>query len=331
MQLDIVEQIVLCCLIIGFCELVYWSPSAQFYRKQVADTFMEALAIFKEVFDSHVSENMQSLGDRQPKDVDIPLWRNLPNSLHQQDRFLADAHMEPALWLAEVPFSAYQQLTTCGRRMNLHLILLHRSLSAITKLRNEVSSNAELHQEQRLLFDDLVIDYDNVPDGSRSSNKITDLRLSIAECMDEICCNMRGDVVRDKTIEGTEGADPDEINEETRDGMNFLDEIRSDGDDYLPVHPTGSKQFKLLADVGQRIMARVYSLDPSVRSPIRKQMTGLNALINDKDIDTMRIRNTDLMTFHAVSLALREFVEALLEADKICWGGDAGWLTAQFH
>merc|ERR1712146_596968 len=113
--------------------------------------------------------------------------------------------------------------------------------------------------------------------------------------------------------------------------MNHLDGVRADGDDYLPIHPTGSRYFKSLAEVAQRIMARVYSLDPSILSPIRKQMTGLNALINDKDIPTMRIRNTDLMTFHAASLALREFIEALLEADKICWGGDAGWLTAQFQ
>ena len=78
-------------------------------------------------------------------------------------------------------------------------------------------------------------------------------------------------------------------------------------------------------------MKRVYSLDRSARSPLRKQMHGLSSMLNDKDLASMQIKNTDLMTFHAATLAIREFVEALLEADKLCWGGDAGWLNAQFQ
>ena len=77
----------------------------------------------------------------------------------------------------------------------------------------------------------------------------------------------------------------------------------------------------------------------------------LLAQLVDKDLDTMKIKNGDLMTFHAVALSLREFcdvrthlclakrsplgsrccVQALLEADKLVWGGDAGWLNAQFQ
>ena len=30
-------------------------------------------------------------------------------------------------------------------------------------------------------------------------------------------------------------------------------------------------------------------------------------------------------------MSLREFVQALLEFDRLCWGGDAGWMTAQFQ
>lgn len=32
-----------------------------------------------------------------------------------------------------------------------------------------------------------------------------------------------------------------------------------------------------------------------------------------------------------VAMSLREFVQALLEFDRLCWGGDAGWMTAQFQ
>jgi len=54
-------------------------------------------------------------------------------------------------------------------------------------------------------------------------------------------------------------------------------------------------------------------------------------MVGDKELETMMIKNGDLMSFHAVALSLREFVEALLEMDKLCWGGDSGWLNAQFQ
>ena len=331
MQLDVVEQVVLCCLIIGFCELVAWSPSSLFFRKQVADTLLDANSIFKEVFDSHVSVNLDALKLRQKKDVDIALWRNLPNSLHQQDRYLADAQMEPALWLQETPFSAYQQLTTCGRRLNLHLILLHRSLSAITKLREDKDKH-DSFRDQRLLFDDLVADEDNHHSAS-PGHEMIELRTLVGDCIEELSGSMRNNRVYDKTVEhGDEAENPDEIDQATRQEMVGLDELREDEEDwFMPMHPTASRNFKMLAQEAQKIMKRVYSLDASARSPLRKQMSGLGAMVGDRELPTMKIKNNDLMSFHAAALALREFVEALLEADKLCWGGDAGWLNAQFQ
>ena len=49
------------------------------------------------------------------------------------------------------------------------------------------------------------------------------------------------------------------------------------------------------------------------------------------ELATMKIKNGDLMTFHATALSVREFVMALLEADQLVWGGDAGWLNSQFQ
>ena len=114
--------------------------------------------------------------------------------------------------------------------------------------------------------------------------------------------------------------------------MQNLDKVLDDEEEwFMPLHPTGSLNFCRLAREAQRVMKRVYSLDRSARSPLRKQMHGLSSMLNDKDLASMQIKNTDLMTFHAATLAIREFVEALLEADKLCWGGDAGWLNAQFQ
>jgi hypothetical protein len=329
-QLDVVEQIVLSCLIIGFCELVYWSPSALFYRKQVADTLLDANSIFKEVCDSHINVNLDALKMRQKKDVDIALWRNLPNSLHQQDRYLSDAAMEPALWLPDVPFSAYQQLTTCGRRLNLHLILLHRSLCIISKLRED-KNGIDSFREQKLLFDDLVADEDNMHQSAGA--EMIALRTLVSDCIEEISGNMRKNLVDDKIVEhGMEAENPDEIDGATREEMVGLDELREDEEEwFMPMHPTGSKHFKLLAKEAQKVMKRVYSFSPDARSSLRKQMSGLGAWVGDKELKTMMIKNGDLMSFHAVALSLREFVEALLEMDKLCWGGDAGWLNAQFQ
>merc|ERR1712086_148396 len=114
--------------------------------------------------------------------------------------------------------------------------------------------------------------------------------------------------------------------------MVGLDELREDEEEwFMPMHPTGSKHFKLLAKEAQKVMKRVYSFSPDARSSLRKQMSGLGAWVGDKELETMMIKNGDLMSFHAVALSLREFVEALLEMDKLCWGGDAGWLNAQFQ
>merc|ERR1719155_352894 len=72
LQLDVVEQIVLTFLIMLVTELVITaSSSALFYRKEVADTMLDALSIFKEVFDSHVNVNLDALKMRQKKDVDV--------------------------------------------------------------------------------------------------------------------------------------------------------------------------------------------------------------------------------------------------------------------
>lgn len=109
-QLDVVQQIVLSCLAIGACEFMDFggASSALFYRKQVAETMLDCLSIFKEVFDrcvffyrcmlffpivlwcipivlrcfcaendvfaSHVSVNLDQLKMRQKKDVDMALW-----------------------------------------------------------------------------------------------------------------------------------------------------------------------------------------------------------------------------------------------------------------
>ena len=150
LQLDVVEQIVLTCLIMLVTELVIAaSSSALFYRKEVADTMLDALSIFKEVFDSHVNVNLDALKMRQKKDVDMALWRALPNKFHNQDMYLQSAMMEPSLWQPVVPFSGYQQLTTCGRRMNLHLILLHRALESVAKLRVQ-KDEKESFREQKV-------------------------------------------------------------------------------------------------------------------------------------------------------------------------------------
>ena len=35
--------------------------------------------------------------------------------------------------------------------------------------------------------------------------------------------------------------------------------------------------------------------------------------------------------FHSIVASLRDFVESLLEFDRLFWGGDAGWVHAQFQ
>merc|ERR1712091_30227 len=103
----------------------------------------------------------------------------------------------------------------------------------------------------------------------------------------------------DKGVEHR-GDNADEIDRETREQMVGLDEVREDEEDwFMPMHPTGSKNFKNLAIEAQKVMKRVYSYSPDARSSLRKQMTGLGTV--------------------------------LLEADKLVWGGDAGWLNAQFQ
>lgn len=155
LQLDMVEQIVLSCLLISVAEIFMASSSDLFFRKQVADTLLDCLSVFKEVFDAHVSVNLESLTMRTKKDVDAALWRNLPGSLHKQEEFLAQSLMEPALWAAEAPHSAYQKLIYSGRRLNLHLILLHRAFVRMDVLRHN-TEHVDAFREQKLLLDDLV-------------------------------------------------------------------------------------------------------------------------------------------------------------------------------
>ena len=58
------------------------------------------------------------------KNVDQMLWRVLPSMLDKQGMYLRYAGVEPSLWAADAPHSAFSKLLLCGRRLNLHLILL---------------------------------------------------------------------------------------------------------------------------------------------------------------------------------------------------------------
>merc|ERR1712100_443740 len=157
LQLDMVEQIVISCLLVSFAE-VFTLPSSSslFFRKQVADTLLDCLGVFKEVFDAHISTNLESLTTRPPKSVDDALWKNLPGSLHKMENYLGQSMMEPALWAPEMPHSAYQKLIYAVRRMNLHLILLHRALVQLHQMRKS-KEHGEAIREQKLLLDELVI------------------------------------------------------------------------------------------------------------------------------------------------------------------------------
>ena len=84
-------------------------------------------------------------------------------------------------------------------------------------------------------------------------------------------------------------------------------------------HPTGSNQFQSLANAAQAVMTRVYSEDADARSPLRVHDRGLTAHYI-QSLPLIKLRNNDLMTFHAVAMSLREFVLALLECDRLCWG-----------
>lgn len=252
----------------------------------------------------------------------------MPNSLYKQEGYLTSAMMEPTFHRQPEPYSAYHQLTTCGRRLNLHLILLHRALERISRLREE-KNRIDAFREQKLLFDDLVADDDNMQ--QQPGAEVIELRSLINECFEELSGSVRYNKVLDKVVEHS-GDNADEIDIETRENMVGLDELREDEEDwFMPMHPTGSENFKKLAKESQKVMKRVYSFSPDARSCIRKQMAGLGAWVGDKELATMKIKNGDLMTFHATALSVREFVMALLEADQLIWGGDAGWLNSQFQ
>jgi hypothetical protein len=163
LQLDMVEQIVISCLLVSFAEVfILPSSSSLFFRKQVADTLLDCLGVFKEVFDAHISTNLESLTTRPPKSVDDALWKNLPGSLHKMENYLAQSMMEPALWAPEMPHSAYQKLIYAVRRMNLHLILLHRALVQLHQMRKS-KEHGEVIREQKLLLDELVRDGPTLP------------------------------------------------------------------------------------------------------------------------------------------------------------------------
>ena len=38
-----------------------------------------------------------------------------------------------------------------------------------------------------------------------------------------------------------------------------------------------------------------------------------------------------MQAFHSIVASLHDFVESMLEFDRLFWGGDAGWLHAQFQ
>ena len=271
---------------------------------------------------------------RTKKDVDMALWRALPGNLQKQEEYLRQSMMEPALWNAEAPHSAYQKLIYSGRRINLHLILLQRAFKRVDQLRNSQAHIAE-RSEQKLLLDDLVVDDDN----RGGANEMMDLRNQIHEAFEEIAEAVRTDYVRDKTISqgdfgrggAADGESPDEIDSQTRNEMENLDTVTEGFEDWwISKHPTGSAAFKKLAVAAQVVMYRVYSTNTDARSPLRKQMNGLSNF-TERSSETIKLRNDDLMALHAIAVSLREFVEALLEADKLVWGGDAGWINMQFQ
>ena len=94
-------------------------------------------------------------------------------------------------------------------------------------------------------------------------------------------------------------------------------------DSYTKTLSTG--QFECSFGAGREAWSKV-----TVPGVGEKVFLGRNS-VGPGPFRPMKIKNNDLMTFHAVALALREFVEALLESDKLCWGGDAGWLNSQFQ
>eukprot|EP01048_Picozoa_sp_COSAG05_P029164 COSAG05_NODE_9445_length_623_cov_0.765267_2_plen_81_part_01 len=59
-------------------------------------------------------------------------------------------------------------------------------------------------------------------------------------------------------------------------------------------------------------MYRVYSTQHDARSPLRKQMSSLSSSFVERSAETIKLRNDDLMSYHAIAVSLREFVEALL-------------------
>ena len=61
-----------------------------------------------------------------------------------------------------------------------------------------------------------------------------------------------------------------------------------------------------------QVMNRIYGTHHDVRSPLRKQMSSLSASFVERKADVIKMRNDDLMSFHAIGASLREFVEALL-------------------
>jgi len=270
----------------------------------------------------------------------------LPASLQQQEVYLHQASMEPNLWQPRVPFTAYEKMIFAGRRVNLHLILLFRALDRLNDLRTDKKSIPEM-RDYRLLLDDLK------SDGSYHTRSVVmDLRNIIHECFDELADSIRSNTCIDKEIDND--LNVDEIDDLTRLEMENLDTQPEANEHYCEwwiypslgtaapasgevsnnkrirsAHPTGSYNFQSLANAAQAVMRRVYSEHPDDDSPLENIMK--RNIHTTASLSQNKLKNTDLMTFHVVAMSLREFVQALLEFDRLCWGGDAGWMTAQFQ
>lgn len=145
-----------------------------------------------------------------------------------------------------------------------------------------------------------------------AANEVIELRNQIQECFEELSGSIRSNYVRDKGIDWG-GENPDEIDSHTRNEMENLDTVTEGYEDWwISKHPTGSTEFKKLADAAQSVMYRVYSTQHDARSPLRKQMSSLSSSFVERSAETIKLRNDDLMSYHAIAVSLREFVEALL-------------------
>lgn len=371
-QLEVVQQVVLACLIVGGVELLLKpASSALFFRKQVMETLNHYNQVSKMVF------KKLDPGHRDGKNVDSTLWRVLPSMLDKQDQYLTQATFEPSMWSAPLPHTAYQQLVVCGRRLNLHLILLHRALSRVEEMRDFARNpvpgwDPQQEANPNLLLDQLSIMSD--PNQARMDGMGTPLNnmtTLLVSCFDELALELKSNAVTGKSINNSSNNDrenKDEIVASVRDQMELIDDmskmpesyrdyVRNDWcavlrddrsqdnlrhlidvqlappDWWIKVHPTASDQFKQLAEVSQILMKRVYSEDKRFASPLTTAMLGAAPDPQNADLRNQltRYRNDDLMTFHAIAASLRGFIETLLEYDKLFWGGDAGWVHAQFQ